>query len=56
MTHLKVIVEWVKRRKTLKVLGIGGKSGFSKGELTELNILRDEYDVFIIPSHKLDDY
>ncbi|RIA99565.1 hypothetical protein C1645_747131 [Glomus cerebriforme] len=55
-SHLKVIVEWVKRSRTLKFLGIGGKSIFSKGELTELNILQKEYGVSIIPSHKFDYY
>jgi len=56
VTHLKAIVEWVKRRGTLKNLGIGGKSKFSKGELNELNILKNEYNVFLIPLRKLNYY
>jgi hypothetical protein len=56
VSHLKIIIDWVKSKRTLKILGIGGKSEFSKGELTELKVLQDEYDVYIIPSHRLDYY
>ncbi|GBB90287.1 hypothetical protein RclHR1_01720008 [Rhizophagus clarus] len=56
VAHLKAIVDWVEEKQTLKFLGIGGKSGFSRSELAELKILQNEYDVFIIPSHRLDYY
>ncbi|RGB34974.1 hypothetical protein C1646_742509 [Rhizophagus diaphanus] len=52
ITHLKVIHDWVKSKRTLKFFGIGGKSEFSKNELLELKVLQDEYEVFIIPSHR----
>ncbi|CAG8660004.1 15929_t:CDS:1 [Funneliformis caledonium] len=53
VAHLNIIVEWTKRRRTLKTLGIGGKSEPSERESKVLSHLQEEYNVFIIPLHKL---
>ncbi|CAI2166775.1 11693_t:CDS:2 [Funneliformis geosporum] len=52
VAHLKAIIEWNKRRRTLKTLGIGGKSEFSERESKELSILQDQYNILELLKNK----
>ncbi|CAG8561118.1 10739_t:CDS:1, partial [Scutellospora calospora] len=53
--HLKVISDYAKNTKSLKVLGIGGKKEYSRRELKEINILEKDYGIYVIPIHEVHD-
>jgi len=55
-SHMKIIREFVEKRKTLKVLGIGGPEKLSLKVLKELKILREKHGVHIIPKEELDQW
>ncbi|CAG8623021.1 17462_t:CDS:1 [Acaulospora morrowiae] len=54
LAHLKVISEFAKSQKSLRVIGVGGKQEYSEKELLELKMMRENYGIFIIPLSELD--
>ncbi|RIA88481.1 hypothetical protein C1645_774753 [Glomus cerebriforme] len=55
-SHMEVISNFVKKRGTLKVLGIGGPKKLGWRISRELRILREKYKVHIIPKEELDQW
>ncbi|CAG8567412.1 18455_t:CDS:1 [Acaulospora morrowiae] len=51
---LKVITNFVKSKRTLKYLGIGGRIGWCAAEVKELEILKQRYGVNLIPRPDVD--
>ncbi|CAG8698893.1 10329_t:CDS:1, partial [Acaulospora morrowiae] len=51
---LKVILKFVKCRRTLRYLGIGGAAGWSGEEMKELEGLKEKFGVQVIPWHEVD--
>ncbi|KAF0383446.1 f-box domain-containing protein [Gigaspora margarita] len=54
--HLKVIADYIKTTKSLKVLGIGGKKEYSRRELREIESLEQNYGIYVIPLHEVHDW
>ncbi|CAG8566752.1 33472_t:CDS:2 [Racocetra persica] len=54
--HLKVISDYIKTTKCLKVLGIGGKKEYSQRESREIESLEKNYGIYIIPLHEVHDW
>ncbi|CAG8464077.1 19862_t:CDS:1 [Racocetra fulgida] len=54
--HLKVISDYIKTTKCLKVLGIGGKKEYSQRESREIESLEKNYGIYVIPLHEIHDW
>ncbi|CAG8682016.1 19971_t:CDS:2 [Dentiscutata erythropus] len=54
--HLRVISEYIKTTKNLKVLGIGGKKEYSHRELKEIERLEKNYGIYVIPLREVHDW
>ncbi|RHZ80232.1 hypothetical protein Glove_138g56 [Diversispora epigaea] len=51
---LKVIMKFVKCRRTLKYLGINGRVGWGGKEMKELEVLKEKFGVHVIPWYEVD--
>ncbi|CAG8606379.1 2436_t:CDS:1 [Cetraspora pellucida] len=54
--HLKVISDYIKTTKSLKVLGIGGKKEYSQRESKEIKSLEKNYGIYVIPLREVRDW